>query len=72
MADNNSKCDKFAPTSYVIPKAIGGPYIQDVMDELHILSRKIDALQRKMDMIFGNNVLINGRFRTHEEILKGQ
>lgn len=34
----------------------------DIMEKLNALEEKIDRLERKLKLVFGNNIIINGQF----------
>jgi len=50
---------------------IYAPYVYEPQIDLHCLEEKIDALNRKLDLIFGDHVLINGRFVSIKKFAEG-
>lgn len=44
---------------------------KDLLDKIVKVEEKIDALDRKLDLIFGGNVLIKGRFLNIQDIMEG-
>lgn len=55
--------DPFAQEKkYWGPSLIPDINIQEALNKLEVVEEKLDALHRKMDLIFGSNIILGGRF----------